>query len=114
MPHAGTNEALTVENRNDPDGIALSSYERLSLLLIEAELRQDRHLVRRMRHPGARPWLSMSVAALTCASLLLLVTGILTTNLAVLWCFTALWPVTLLLAFRLLRHPADAEARTRP
>ncbi|MFE2515719.1 DUF3040 domain-containing protein [Streptomyces mirabilis] len=102
-----------MENRNDPDGIALSSHERLVLLRIEAALRQDRRLARRMRHPGARPWLPLSVAALTCASLLLLVMGILTSDLAVLWCFAALWPVTLLLAFRLLRHPSGAEDRSR-
>ncbi|KPI06104.1 DUF3040 domain-containing protein [Streptomyces mirabilis] len=102
-----------MENRNDPDDVALASHERLTLLLIEAELRQDRHLARRMRHPGSPPWLSLSVAALTCASLLLLVTGILATNLVALWCFAALWPVTLLLAFRLLRHPSRAEDRSR-
>ncbi|MFE2416382.1 DUF3040 domain-containing protein [Streptomyces hokutonensis] len=98
-----------MEDRNDPEGVALSSYERLALLLIEAELSQDRQLARRMRHPDARPWLSLSVAALTCTSLLLLVTGILTTNLAVLCCFAALWPVALLLAFRLPRRPANAD-----
>ncbi|MER5525771.1 DUF3040 domain-containing protein [Streptomyces sp. NPDC002677] len=103
-----------MENRNDPDDVALSSYERVALLLIEAELRQDRRLARRMRLPGARPWLPLSVAALTCASLLLLVMGILTAELAVLWCFTAVWPVTLLLAFRLLRHPTNIGDRTRP
>ncbi|MEV0738546.1 DUF3040 domain-containing protein [Streptomyces sp. NPDC050549] len=103
-----------MENRNDPEGIALSSYERLAFLLIEAELHRDRQLVRRMRHPETRPWLSLSVAALTCASLLLLVTGILTADLAVLCCFAALWPVTLLLAFRLLRRPANTEDRARP
>ena len=102
-----------MENRNDPDGVALSSHERLTLLGIEAELRQDRHLARRMRRQGARPWLSLSVAALTCASLLLLVTGILTANLTVLWCFAALWPVALLLAFRLPRRPAGAANRSR-
>ncbi|MFJ1604526.1 hypothetical protein ACIOHS_14325 [Streptomyces sp. NPDC088253] len=65
-----------------------------------------------MRHPGGRPWLPLSVASLTCASLLLLVMGILTSNPAVLCCFAALWPVTLLLAFRLPRRPNGAEGRT--
>ncbi|MFC9635723.1 DUF3040 domain-containing protein [Streptomyces mirabilis] len=102
-----------MENRNDPDDVALASHERLSLLRIEAALRQDRHLARRMRHPGSRPCLPLSVAALTYASLLLLVMGILTSSAAALWCFAALWPVTLLLAFRLLRHPSRAEDRSR-
>jgi hypothetical protein len=100
-----------VENRNDPEDVALASHERLSLLRIEAALRQDRRLARRMRHPGSRPCLPLSVP--TCASLLLLVTGILATNLVAPWCFAALWPVTLLLALRLLRHPSRAEDRSR-
>jgi hypothetical protein len=102
-----------VENRNDPDSVVLPSRERLALLRIEAHLREDRRLARRMRHPVSRPLLPLSVAALTWASLLLLVMGILTSDPAVLWCFAALWPVTLLLAFRLPRRPADTEARTR-
>jgi hypothetical protein len=102
-----------VDSRNDPDGVTLSPYERLSLWRIEAELRQDRRLARRMSHPETRPWLPLSVAALTCASLLLLVMGILTSNSAVLWCLVALWPITLLLTFRMLRRPTGAEDRTR-
>ncbi|WP_307529639.1 DUF3040 domain-containing protein [Streptomyces umbrinus] len=102
-----------MESRNDPDDVALSSHELLALGRIEAELRQDRRLVRRMRHPIARPWLPLSVAALTWTSLLLLVMGILTSNAAALWCLIALWPITLLLAFRMLRRPAGAEDRTR-
>ncbi|MBW8792369.1 MAG: DUF3040 domain-containing protein [Streptomyces sp.] len=103
-----------MESRNDPDGVALSPHERLALWGIEAGLRQDRRLVRRMRHPVSRPArLPVSVAALTCVSLLLLVTGILTSDLAVLWCLVALWPVTVLLAFRMLRRAAVAEERTR-
>jgi hypothetical protein len=97
-----------VESRNNPDGVAVPSHERLSLGRIEAEFRQDRRLARRLRHP-ARPWLPLSVAALTCASLLLLVVGILSSDSAVLWCLAALWPTTLLLAFRMLRRPAGAE-----
>jgi hypothetical protein len=113
VPQHGTNEVLTVESRNNPDDVALSSQERLALWRIEAELRQDRRLARRMRHPVARPWLPLSVAALTCASLLLLVVGILTSDSAVLWCLAALWPITLLLASRMLRRPAGAEDHTR-
>ncbi|MET7850377.1 DUF3040 domain-containing protein [Streptomyces avermitilis] len=102
-----------MESRNDPDGVTLSSHERLALWRIEAELRQDRRLARRLRRPGARPWLPLSVAALTCASLILLVAGILTSDKAVLWCLVALWPVTVLLAFRMLRRPTGVEGRTR-
>ncbi|MGW3291402.1 DUF3040 domain-containing protein [Streptomyces sp. NPDC001002] len=94
-----------MENRNDPNAVVLPSHERLTLLRIEAHLREDRRLTRRMHHPGGTPWLPLSVAALTWASLLLLVAGILTSAPAALWCFAALWPVTLLLAFRLPRRP---------
>ncbi|MER6532295.1 DUF3040 domain-containing protein [Streptomyces sp. 900105755] len=107
-----------MESRNDPEGVALSPHERLALWGIEAGLRQDRRLARRMRRPGPGPaWLPLSVAALTCASLLLLVTGILTSAPAALWSFAALWPVTVLLAFRMLRRSADDagdRARTWP
>ncbi|MEV6500832.1 DUF3040 domain-containing protein [Streptomyces prunicolor] len=102
-----------MESRNNPDDVALSSHERLALWRIEAELRQDRRLARRMRHPVARPWLPLSVAALTCASLLLLVVGILSSDSVVLWCLAALWPTTILLAFRMLRRPGGAEDRIR-
>ncbi|MFJ8143116.1 DUF3040 domain-containing protein [Streptomyces sp. NPDC096013] len=102
-----------MESRNNPDDVALSSHERLALWRIEAELRQDRRLARRMRHPVARPWLPLSVAALTCASLLLLVVGILTSDSAALWCLAALWPTTILLAFRMLRRPAGTGDRIR-
>ena len=100
-----------MESRNNPDDVALTSHERLALWRIEADLSEDRRLARRMRHPGSRPWLPLSVAALTCASLLLLVVGILSSSSAVLWCLAALWPITLLLAFRMLRRPAGAEGR---
>ncbi|MFE5111422.1 DUF3040 domain-containing protein [Streptomyces sp. NPDC056663] len=102
-----------MEGRNDPDGVTLSSHERLALWRIEVELRQDRRLARRMRRPGARPWLPLSVVTLTCASLILLAIGILTPNAAVLWCLLVLWPVTVLLAFRMLRRPTGVEDRTR-
>lgn len=102
-----------MESRNDPDGVVLSSQERLALRRIEAELRQDRRLARRMRRSGTRPWLPLSVATLTCVSLVLLVIGILTLDAAVLWCLLVLWPVTVLLALRLLRRPPGDQARTR-
>ncbi|MFJ2828455.1 DUF3040 domain-containing protein [Streptomyces sp. NPDC087263] len=103
-----------MESRNNPDDVALSSQERLALWRIEAELRQDGRPARRMRHSVARPWLPPLVAALTCASLLLLVVGVLTSDSAVLWCLAALWPITLLLTFRMLHRPAGAADRTRP
>ncbi|MET8026434.1 hypothetical protein [Streptomyces avermitilis] len=53
------------------------------------------------------------MAALTCASLILLVAGTFTSDKAVLWCLVALWPVTVLLAFRMLRRPTGVEGRTR-
>ncbi|MER6221604.1 DUF3040 domain-containing protein [Streptomyces sp. 900105755] len=103
-----------MESRNDPEGVVLSPHERLALWGIEAGLRQDRRLARRMRHPGTRPtWLPLSVAVLTCVSLLLLVTGILTSDLAALWCLAVLWPVTVLLAFWMLRRAAGAGGRSR-
>jgi hypothetical protein len=100
--NAVTNEVLRVENRNDPDDVVLSPHERLTLRYIEAELRGDRRLARRMRRRGSRVWLPLSVAALACASLVLIVLGIRTSDPAVIWCFAALWPLTLLQAFRLL------------
>ncbi|MGW3134233.1 DUF3040 domain-containing protein [Streptomyces sp. NPDC001123] len=103
-----------MESRNDPDGVVLSPHERLALWGIEAGLLQDRRLVRRMRHRDPRPaWLPMSVGVLTCASLLLLVIAILTSDVAALWCLAALWPVTVLLAFRMLRCAADSDDHSR-
>ncbi|MFF4362031.1 DUF3040 domain-containing protein [Streptomyces sp. NPDC001604] len=87
----------------DPDDVVLSSHERLALRSIEAELSCDRRLARSMRgEPGSRLWLPLSVALLACASLFLVVMGILTSDPVVIWCFAGLWPFTLLQAFRLL------------
>ncbi|MFG3296653.1 DUF3040 domain-containing protein [Streptomyces sp. NPDC048179] len=98
-----------MESRNDPDDVTLSPHECVALWGIEAGLRQDRRLARRMRPPSVRPaWLPLTVAALTCASLLLLVIGILTSDMAALWCLAGLWPVTVLLAFR-MHQPVDAD-----
>ncbi|MFQ3560677.1 DUF3040 domain-containing protein [Streptomyces gramineus] len=102
-----------MEFRNDPDDVVLSTHERLVLWHIEAKLDGDQRLVRRMRRAGTRPWLPLSVAVLTCASLILLVLGILTSSLAVLAAFATLWPLTLLLAFRLPRRPTDAQGHVR-
>ncbi|MFJ9634827.1 DUF3040 domain-containing protein [Streptomyces sp. NPDC101175] len=102
-----------MESRNEPDGVTLSSYELLALARIEAGLREDRDLVRLMRHPVPRPWLPLAVAALTCASLLLLVVGVFSPYAAVLWCLLVLWPFAVMLAFRMLRRPVDGTGRTR-
>ncbi|MFF4803162.1 DUF3040 domain-containing protein [Streptomyces sp. NPDC001351] len=87
----------------DPDDVVLSPHERLALRSIEAELRGDRRLARSMRRPPiSRLWLPLSVAVLSCASLVLVVMGIRTSDPVVIWCFAGLWPFTLLQAFRLL------------
>ncbi|MFF4307173.1 DUF3040 domain-containing protein [Streptomyces sp. NPDC001601] len=102
--------------RKDPDDVVLSPGERLALQRIAAELSADRRLARRMEqpHPGSRRlWLPLSVAALACASLVLGVAGIRTSDPAVICCFAALWPVTLVQGFRLLCRIAGA-ARHAP
>ncbi|MFF7972388.1 DUF3040 domain-containing protein [Streptomyces sp. NPDC007905] len=91
-----------------PDDVRLSPRERLALQLIEADLRQDRRLVHRMR-PARRMartsrgmWLPLAVLLLAGASVFVAVMGIRTSHPALLWCFALLWPLTLLQAFRLL------------
>ncbi|WP_327720995.1 DUF3040 domain-containing protein [Streptomyces sp. NBC_00490] len=92
----------------DDAGVRLSIRERLVLKHIETEMRRDR---RRNRPPGKTsgtrgrrrdPWLPLAVGLLGTASVFLAVVGVKTSDLAVLWAFTVLWPVTLLQAFRLL------------
>lgn len=104
----------------------LSTHERLALRNIEAELSCDRRLARSMRghaghrlrlarkirgHPASRLWLPLSVALLACASLFLVVMGIRTADPAVICCFAALWPFTVLQAFRLLRRATRGGGR---
>ncbi|MFG2794103.1 DUF3040 domain-containing protein [Streptomyces sp. NPDC048419] len=94
-----------MNDRNEPNDIVLSRHERLALRHIEAELSGDRRLARQMgrtRPPRPRRRLVLTVVILTCASLLLAVMGIRTSDPAVIWGFAALWPFTLLQAFRLL------------
>lgn len=121
-----TKEVLIVNDRSDPDDVVLSPHERLALRRIEAELSADRRLTRRMRHhmsrrlrrPVSRRWLPLSTAALLSASVFLVVMGVRTSDPAVLWCFAALWPLTLLQGFRLLcrasREGSDQEERGTP
>ncbi|NUO42281.1 MAG: DUF3040 domain-containing protein [Streptomyces sp.] len=119
-----------VNDRSDPDDVVLSPHERLTLRRIEAELSGDRRLTRRMRRllhqpadrlhhrpgrPVPRRALPLSTAALLSASMFLVVMGVRTSDPVLLWCFAALWPLTLLQAFRLLCRVTEAgpEARTR-
>ncbi|MEU4035416.1 DUF3040 domain-containing protein [Streptomyces collinus] len=91
-----------------PDDVRLSPRERVALLIIEAELRQDRRLVHRMRATPGRfrrhrgLWLPLAFLLLACASVFAAVVGIRTSDPSLLWCFALLWPLTLLQGFRLL------------
>lgn len=110
----GWNEVLIVNERNEPNDIVLSPYERLALRHIEAELSGDRRLARRMgrtRLPRPRRRLALTVAVLACVSLTLAVIGIRTADPAVIWSFAALWPLTLFQAFRLLCRVSGAGDR---
>ncbi|MFF3333877.1 DUF3040 domain-containing protein [Streptomyces sp. NPDC002888] len=119
-------------DEGDTDDVRLSPGEHLALLRIEAALGRDRRFARAMRGRPAGPWsavrrfarakrrrptgpwLAVSVLALACASVLLAVLGIRTADPAVVWCFAALWPLTLLQTFRLLRrltHRDDRDPR---
>ncbi|WP_405733347.1 DUF3040 domain-containing protein [Streptomyces sp. NBC_00028] len=126
-----------MNDRSDPDDVVLSPHERLALRRIEAELSGDRRLTRRMHRllhqpayrqhhragrphhragrPAPRRALPLSTAALLSASVFLVVMGVRTSDPVLLWCFAALWPLTLLQAFRLLCRVTEAgpEARTR-
>jgi hypothetical protein len=117
---------MPMNDRSDPDDVVLSPHERLALSRMEAELSADRRLTRRMGHPTnrrprrpvSRSWLPLSTAALLSASVSLVVLGVRTSDPAVLWCFAALWPLTLLQGFRLLcratREGARRERRGTP
>ncbi|MGQ4420025.1 DUF3040 domain-containing protein [Streptomyces sp. SAS_269] len=107
-----------------PEDVRLSPSERLALLQIEANLRQDRRLARRMHaaahrmtgdHRSTRSrrgvWLPLSVLLLLTASAFAAVTGVRTSAPAPLWCFALLWPLTLIQSFRLL---CRVTRRARP
>ncbi|MFC9280598.1 DUF3040 domain-containing protein [Streptomyces collinus] len=101
-----------------PDDVRLSPRERVALLIIEAELRQDRRFVHRMRatpgrsrfHRGA--WLPLAFLLLACASVFTAVVGIRTSEPSLLWCFALLWPLTLLQGFRLLCRATRRRPRS--
>ncbi|MGY6026779.1 DUF3040 domain-containing protein [Streptomyces spinosirectus] len=103
-----------MNDRNEHDDNVLSPHEKLALRHIEAQLSGDRRLVRRMgltRPPRARRWLALTVAVLTCASLFFAVMGIRTSDPQFIWSFAALWPFTVLQAFRLLCRMSSTGGR---
>ncbi|WP_329336215.1 DUF3040 domain-containing protein [Streptomyces sp. NBC_00663] len=110
-----------MNDRSDRDDVVLSPHERLALRRIEAELSGDRRLTRRMHRllhhragrPVSRRGLPLSTAALLSASVFLVVMGVRTSDPVLLWCFAALWPLTLLQAFRLLCRVTEAGPETK-
>ncbi|CAL9565535.1 hypothetical protein SUDANB58_04730 [Streptomyces sp. enrichment culture] len=91
----------------------LTEREQRILDELERDLRRDRRLDRWMRtfRPGRRSVLARlaayrprrrTVALLSALSVTLMVTGIVTSEPAVIWAFALVWPVTLFAAFRLL------------
>ncbi|MEU1007507.1 DUF3040 domain-containing protein [Streptomyces sp. NPDC088810] len=94
------------------DDVRLSPRERLALLQIEANLRQDRRFARHMGALRDRTWLPASVLLLAAASAFVAVMGIRTSDPALLWCFALLWPLTLFQAFRLLCRAARPRPRS--
>ncbi|MFI5973331.1 DUF3040 domain-containing protein [Streptomyces sp. NPDC051452] len=97
------------------DEVPLSPAERLALLRIEAGLRQDRRFARRMGEARHGVWLPTAVLLLVAASVFVAVMGAHTSDPALPWCFTLLWPLTLFQAFRLLcRVTRDRTDRSRP
>ncbi|MFF6984483.1 DUF3040 domain-containing protein [Streptomyces sp. NPDC008343] len=97
-----------VKNRPITDGHCLSIRERLILKRIEIELRRDRRLVGALakgpdsRSPRRQPLLPTAVLFFGITSVFLMVVGMRTSDPGVLWTFAGVWPLTLLLAFRLL------------
>ncbi|MET9506606.1 DUF3040 domain-containing protein [Streptomyces sp. NPDC006622] len=86
----------------------LSDRERRVLEEIERALR-DRRLDRRLRAfhlppPRPRPRTALFLLAV---SVTFMVTGIVTSEPAVIWAFAAVWPVTLVTVFRLLCRWTD-------
>ncbi len=93
----------------------LPEHEQRILDEMEADLRRDRGLRRRLRTLGVKRTLSAwvarvahhrprvwSVALLVLVSAILMVAGIRTWEPAVIWAFAAVWPLTLFGVFRLL------------
>jgi hypothetical protein len=106
---------LAMSDRTPSDDVELSAQERLTLLRIEAELRRDRRLARRMNaSPPRRVWLSLTVAVLMCASAVLGILGIRTADPALVRAFAVLWPITVLAAFGLLCRATRSGGRAMP
>ncbi|AQS66785.1 DUF3040 domain-containing protein [Streptomyces pactum] len=91
----------------------LSDHEQRVLDEVERALCRDRGLDRRLRtlrlgrcpglgRPAAYRPRTPTVLLLLTVSVTLLVTGIVTSEPAVIWSFAAVWPVTLFAVFRLL------------
>jgi len=94
------------------DSPRMSPGERLILEDIEKTLRRDRRFERAMRAQRRTPWLAAAVTLLAPASVVLMVAGIRTSDPAVIWAFAGVWPLTLLLAFRLLcRWSTPSDSR---
>ncbi|MEU8031505.1 DUF3040 domain-containing protein [Streptomyces sp. NPDC049099] len=94
------------------DEVRLSPRERLVLLQIETDLRQDHRFARRMGDGHRRGWLPAAVLLLGTASAFVAVMGIRTSDPALLCCFALLWPLTLLQAFRLLCRTTRLRSHT--
>ncbi|MEU5595299.1 DUF3040 domain-containing protein [Streptomyces sp. NPDC020298] len=95
-----------MKDRSHSDDVELTTHERLTLFGIEAELRRDRRLARRMSPSRPRVWLALAAALLMCASLTLGILGFRTSDPGLVWAFAAVWPLTLMAAFRLLCRAA--------
>jgi 1,4-dihydroxy-2-naphthoate octaprenyltransferase len=96
------------------DEVRLSPRERLVLLQIEKDLRQDRRFARRMGDAHGRVWLPTAVLLLGIASAFVAVMGVRTSDPALLCCFALLWPLTLFQAFRLLCRAVRHRSHARP
>lgn len=114
----------------------LPDHEQRILEQLEADLRRDRRLDRQMRtlqlkrrrRPNLAPIAAyrphpVTVAFGLATSIILMVTGIRTSEPGVIWAFALVWPVTLYAVFRLLcrwsepraaRETEEWEARRRP
>jgi hypothetical protein len=102
----------------------LPEHEQRILDQMEADLRRDRRFHRRLRTLGVKRTLSVAriaayrprartVALLVLVSVTLMVTGIRTSEPAVIWAFAGVWPLALFAAFRLLRRRARPWTRQR-
>lgn len=91
----------------------LPDHEQRILDQMEADLRRDRRLRRRLRTLRMKRRLNparvadyqpraATVALLSVVSVVLMVVGIRTSEPVVIWAFAALWPLTLFGVFRLL------------